>query len=74
MPAENTQGERVVDTTTAVSELIRDATARITHLLTIEARIGAQERRELEEAAEDLRAALHYLDTHLRELEPHAGP
>jgi hypothetical protein len=74
LSSETSTGERVVDTATAVSELIRDATARITHLLTIEARIGAQERRELEEAAEDLRAALHYLDTHLRTLEPQGGP
>lgn len=73
MPAERIDGERAIDTATAVSELVRDATARISHLLTVEARIGVDERRELEEAAEDLRAALHYLDTHMRKLESQGG-
>jgi hypothetical protein len=73
LPAEPIDGEPAIDTATAVSELIRDATARISHLLTVEARIGVDERRELEEAAEDLRAALHYLDTHVRNITSQGG-
>ena len=59
--------DSAIDTATAaqlemVSNLVRDVSARITSLLILaDARSGADERRQLEDVAQDLRYALEYL-------------
>jgi hypothetical protein len=64
--------DAALDTATAaqlhrVSELVHDASARLMHVLMVDARIGPHERRQLEDAAQSLRCAMEYFDrqTHL---------
>ena len=64
----NTLGDSAIDTATAaqlerIRELLGDASSRIAHLLIVpDASIGADERRQLEEAAVELRYAIEYLN------------
>ncbi len=64
----NTLGDSAIDTATAaqlerIRELVGDASSRIAQLLFVpDASIGADERRQLEEAAVELRYAIEYLN------------
>jgi hypothetical protein len=53
-----------------VSELVEDASVRLNRLLIInDARVGPDERRHIEEAADDLRAAIRFLDLLARSID-----
>ncbi len=59
--------DAALDTATAaqlhrVSELVHDASARVMHVLMVDARIGPYERRQLEDAARSLRRVMEYFD------------
>ena len=59
--------DAALDTATAaqlhtVSELVHDASARVMHVLMVDARIGPYERRQLEDAAQSLHRVMEYFD------------
>jgi hypothetical protein len=61
--SEDTVRVRILTGPTAVLAFMRDADDRLTHVLSkLDARLNAEERHQLEEAAQSLRAALRSMD------------
>jgi uncharacterized protein YbgA (DUF1722 family) len=61
--SEDTLRVRILTGPTAVLAFMRDADDRLMHVLSkLDARLNAEERHQLEEAAQSLRAALRCMD------------